>query len=792
MGTSISPYVIDRAGRNGPITLHSGQAVPEYESAGIGLSDCWKIVKAKWRFIVVFVLAGLILTTIILLLMTPQYRAVATLMISPESPHLMDITTLRQQILSPSEDDYSKTQYAILQSDQLIAQVIVKLKLADNPLFGKTTKPPGYISRARTYLNDALFGVRRELPGRLGVSQHVIDAYRSRLKIANVSGTRLADVSFQTPDAALSAMIVNLHVREYLTLSSSLQAQSSDAAKQFLEHELVQLRAKVEKSEAALNAYRSRMGILSFGVHDRAKNEIAEQTMMQLNKEMSDAEARRIAAEAEMQLVKSGDYKSLPEVVNNQMIDQLQPQVDHLQAEYAELSAKYTNAYPPVNQLKARLDEAQKRLNADVSVIARAVERNYKAALSREQQLQQKITEDKQRDFAMNDASLQDAVLAREVDTNRDIYRDVLRRMQDISVDAAAPLPNIAISQDAVAPPFPTSPQKIADLAISGMVLLFVALGVVFVSEQLDDRFKNAEEIEKYLHLPELAVVPDFSGLLSDQGGIQRFLSARRFEQEIGSVLSAIGDGKHNGKGRNPRVISGARPEDVMESFRSIRTALLYSRAGGPPRSVLFISAAPGEGKTISSCGTAWAFAQTGARTLLIDADLREPRCHQILNAHRSLGLSEVLVGLAEPEHVIQRLSHQGLRNQEDLYFLSAGAEVPDPGELLTSMRMFQVLQQLRSEYQFVLVDSAPIGLASDTIGLATMVDTVVVVAGAATSKQTVRAVCRKVSDAGATIAGVVANWADITRIRGDIGRYYSKSAYSSTSSSVNQDNIDT
>jgi capsular exopolysaccharide synthesis family protein len=602
----------------------------------------------------------------------------------------------------------------------------------------------------------------------------------------------LVDVAFLTPDAALSAKIANTHVQEFLHMSTSLQGQSSDAAKDFLEHELIGIKAKVEKSEAALNAYRSRMGILSFGVHDRAKNEIAEQTMMQLNKELSDAESRRIAAEAEMQLVKSGDYKSLPEVVNNHMIDELQPQVDRLQAEYAELSAKYTNNYPPLNQLKARLDEAQSRLNADVGAIARAVERNYKASLSREQQLQQRIDQDKQQDFAMNDASLQDAILAREVDTNRDVYRDVLRRMQEINVDGAAPLPNIAVVEDAVPPPFPTNPEKIIDLAISGILYVFLALGFVFVSEQFDDRFKNATEIENYLHLPELAVVPDFSGLLPNQTGIQRFLSTRRFEREINGVLALIGNGKHNGKTNNPRVISGPRSEDVMESFRSIRTALLYSRAGGPPRSVLFVSAVPGEGKTVNSCGTAWAFAQTGARTLLVDADLRRPTCHQILNAHRSLGLSEVLVGLAEPEHVIQRLSHQGLRNQEDLYFLSAGGQVPDPGELLTSMRMFQVLQQLTDEYQFVLVDSAPIGLASDTVGLATMVDTVVVVAGAATSKQTIRAACRKITDAGATIAGVVANWADSNRIRGDIGRYYGRSAYSATSPSAGQDNVDT
>ena len=168
-------------------------------------------------------------------------------------------------------------------------------------------------------------------------------------------------------------------------------------------------------------------------------------------------------------------------------------------------------------------------------------------------------------------------------------------------------LPNIALVQDAVPPPLPTNPQKILDLAISGTLLLFVALGVVFVSEQFDDRFKNAQDIENYLHLPELAVVPDFSGLLSNQKGIQRFLSARRFEQEINGVLALIGSGKHNGKSAQPQTINGPRAQDVTEAFRSIRMALLYSRAGGPPRSVLFTSAAPGEGKTITSCGAAWA-----------------------------------------------------------------------------------------------------------------------------------------------------------------------------------------
>ncbi len=148
------------------------------------------------------------------------------------------------------------------------------------------------------------------------------------------------------------------------------------------------------------------------------------------------------------------------------------------------------------------------------------------------------------------------------------------------------------------------------------------------------------------------------------------------------------------------------------------------------------------------------------------------------------MGLSEVLAGLAEPEQVIQRLDRRRFRIQQDLYFLGAGAQVPNPGELLTSMRMFEVLQKLREEYQFVLLDSAPVRFASDTIGLATMVDSVVVVAGAATSKQTVRAACRKLSDAGAAIAGVVANWADIRRVSEEpTSYYYGRSGYSESES---------
>ena len=156
---------------------------------------------------------------------------------------------------------------------------------------------------------------------------------------------------------------------------------------------------------------------------------------------------------------------------------------------------------------------------------------------------------------------------------------------------------------------------------------------------------------------------------------------------------------------------------------------MLFSRAGSPPKTILFSSSVEGEGKTWTAVNTAVAFAQTGASTLLIDADLRRARCHEMLEYENTIGLSEVLVGQCDALDLIQR------KNGSSFYFLAAGSTPPNPAELLTSTKMRQVMQFLGEHYDYILIDSAPLMYASDTIGIATMVDGVVVVLGAHTAE---------------------------------------------------------
>jgi succinoglycan biosynthesis transport protein ExoP len=770
--SNLSPYFIQRNGSPANQVYFLPPAATQNE-AGIGLDACLKVIARRWRILAYGVGAAMLVTALVVFLMPRQYTATATLLINPEPPQIMDASSLLNKIQNGDEDDYRKTQYSLLQSEQLIARVIADLDLEKLPTFGES-KDSGLLAPV-SWVWSRFVSSQPPQAQRLGVTARAINAYRSRLSINPEGGTRLVRVSFISQSPTLSAQIVNTHVHDYVSLERQLQSQGEDASHEFLEKELVSIRAKVEKSEATLNSYRAKMGILSFGIHDQEKNAIAEQTMINLTKQLTDAEAERIKAESEMQLVKSGDYDSLPEVVDNLMIQNLEPHVDQLQAEYAEQAAKYTNEYPPVRQLAAKLNAAKSRLAREMGSIARAVQRHYAAALGRQQELEQRIESEKQQDFARNDASLQDAVLVREVDTNRQLYQNVLQRMQEISVNGQAPLPNIALAEEAVPPSLPSSPKKAIDLAISGLIAAIASIGLIFFLDRSDDRIKSPEEIETFLHLPELGIVPDLGRVLTSPQAADALPN-----NGLTGALSRLSNSTVDKPSRSDLAIR--RSSDLMDIYRSIRTALMYSNAGGAPKTILFTSAVPGEGKTMTVSGTAWAFAQTGARTLLIDADLREPRCHKVLTADNSSGLSEILVDLASPESATQRLKEKASNGAkiEGLFFLGAGATVPNPSELLTSASMFQLLRKLSNQYQFVLLDSAPVAFASDTLGLATMVDGVVVIAGADTSKSAVRSVCRRLTDAGAKIFGVVINRVDTREpaFRTHTGRYAKYSSY--------------
>jgi polysaccharide biosynthesis transport protein len=709
-------------------------------SDGIGLADCWRIIRRYRRLIVTMLSVALLLTGFVVFLLERNFAASATLLIEPEPPQVLDIRELISEAGSTDDHDYYKTQYDLLKSRDLAAGVIRDLNLESTGLLGSTDSS-GFIAKISALLARFLdlTPERAAVAETEGVRASAIDAYLARLKIEPLVGTRLVAVSFSAPDPRLAARIANAHVRHFVQQGIQLRSESRRAAVEFLENQLVQIKQRVQESEGALNTYRHQKGIVAFDVEDT--NKIAQGRMEDLTKALTEAETKRITAESQMQQVKSGDYDSLPQVITNPAVTMLKPQVRNLQAQYANLSTAFNPKYPKLAELKAQLKESTRSLNNEMKQVAKAILRDYSAAADQERELRTEISAEKERDLVQNDASLQDAVLAREVETNRELYKNVLLRMQQIQIGEQAPVTNISVVDHAVPPPRPSTPKKKLDLLISGLLALVCGIGLAFLLDQLDNRLKTSEEVEHYLHLPNLAVAPDFAMLSKATTGQRSLNRVRKFL--LGSEGTAVTPIAAHEPGRG----------DV---YRSIRTALMFSRAGAPPQKMLITSAIEGEGKTWTAVHTATAFAQTGAKTLLIDADLRLAQCHDALGVDNSVGLSEVLVGQLDPGDSVRYIEDR------NLFLLSAGSSVPNPAELLTSARMLELLRFFSEQYQYVLMDSSPLMYASDTVGIATMADGVVLVAGSATPKNNVRRAAERLALAGATVLGVVLNRVDI------------------------------
>ena len=342
----------------------------------------------------------------------------------------------------------------------------------------------------------------------------------------------------------------------------------------------------------------------------------------------------------------------------------------------------------------------------------------------------------------------------------------MLGRIKVLGVASAAQLTNVSVIDPAFVPQFPASPKKKLSLVLAGFLALVIGVCVAFFLEMRDKGLKTADEVEQYLKLPNLATVFRFSRVSAMTLARKRLLETRRLSNEsdgkYAGTLKLIADGRSftesttvnpHGNETTPQQVSFSA---AGESYRGIRARILLSRSERPPKTLLFTSAVSGEGKTVTAINTAVAFASLLDRVLLIDADLRRGKCHEIMNCNPSPGLTEVLSGIGAVEDAIQTTNVKGL------FLLGAGAISPNPSELLGSSKMREVLARVGSMYEYILVDSAPVLPVSDSVLLSTLVDGVVVIAGRRTARQAIRLGCTRLGSIGARIIGTVLNNVDI------------------------------
>ena len=279
--------------------------------------------------------------------------------------------------------------------------------------------------------------------------------------------------------------------------------------------------------------------------------------------------------------------------------------------------------------------------------------------------------------------------------------------------------------------------------------------GLALVLEYLDDTIRNTEEVEKYLGLPALAAIPTI-----DSTPRRRLL-----------LVGANAD--DNSKGNSELLINMDSRSSLAEAYRQLRTSILLSTAGHAPKSLLITSSLPSEGKTTTAINTAISLAQTGAKVLIIDSDMRRPRLHTVFNVSNAEGLSTILSSDLSGSEILDVIQTDDLTK---LNLLPSGPVPPNPAELIGSEQMANLLKLLQNNYTHVVVDSPPIASFTDGVLIASMVDGVILVVNSGkSSRQVVRRSRQLLQDIGAKIFGIVLN---NVNLRSQDNYYYYQSYY--------------
>ena len=719
------------------------------------LRKYWVTVKRHLWLILLSTLAALLFAFFYSVTRVPLYTAEATVLIERKAAQNLKVQDPRSDSLAnDSNKEFYKTQYEILQSSALAERVIRQEALQNHTLF--RDREDGAIEG---FVNSAMGWAKGYLPASPATSGPAVvtsptmgltGVYLAKLEVRPVAGTSLVKVIFTTPDPALSARLANAHVDSYLRYGVDLRIQTNQDAPEFLKQRLTQLKERVEQSENALTSYRKDISV------DEKENVIIDR-WLELNKNLNKAEAERIGLEAQIRSIRGRGFDEIPAVRENAVISGLKDERAKLEAEFASLSKEFKPGYPPLDSLKSRIDENRRRLQSETQSEVRKIEAAYNAAKNDEAALRGTLERQKLSTFNLKESAVKYAMLARDVETNKHLYDGVLQRLKDIGVAAEARNSNIYLMGRAEPPLDPSYPDS-RGMLMRGLLLgLLAGVGLAFLLDRLDNTIKSSEEAERFLRLPTLGVVPDFALMKGPRVGYMSRL-----------INSAKGElpGRPSQDEDRSSVLDHHPQSPFAEAYRSLRSSLLLSQAGGPPHIMLMTSATRGEGKTTTLVNTAILFAQLGIPVLVIDADLRRPRCHMLLKMKNSAGLADLLTGHIDIDGAIRSAP------VENLFLISGGAVPPNPAELLGSKRMHELLKQLRTRFEFILIDSSPVMAVSDAVFLPTMVDGTLLVVNRRTPKPLVRKTRDRLNMPHTKLLGVLLNRVDVRA--GEYGGYYS------------------
>jgi exopolysaccharide transport family protein len=729
---------------------------PELLSHESALGEYIRVLaKRKWT-VLACLLTIFSLVAIASLKMTPVYEASGSIAINKPDSGLVNFNnspTFSVEYYDPTE---METEVKILQSDLLALQVVKELALDRRPEYGGKTAP----------LPSSLDLAPDPLQADTGRTTSLLSSFRSNLTVALAPNTHIIEVHYRSPDKDLAAQVVNTLMTTYTENNFKSRFDSTMQASDWLSKQLVDLQMKVETSQEKLVHYQKEHEIL--GIDE--KQNITTAKLDELNKALTSAESERMDKESVYRLVQAGDTETIASAASNldaagagstqasTLLDNLRAKEAELKIQAAELSTQFGPSYPKLAQINNQLKEIDTQLLAETKKVGGKIKGQYMAALQRENMLHDALEKQKQEANKLNESAIEYSLLKRDLDTNRQLYEGLLEKLKQAGVSAGLRSNNFRIVDVARVPMSPIEPNIPRNLSFAFILGLTSGVGLAFLLEGLDNTVRTTEQAQMISGLPPLGIIPLGSRTAREGACSKRLV--------IASSKEAV------------ELITQVRPQSQMaESYRALRTSLLLSNLGAPPKVIMVTSALPQEGKTTTSINCAVVLAQKGIRVLLIDADLRRPSIHKTLGMGPRSGLSNVLTGSATLEGAITRSTI--LTN---LDILPAGTPPPNPAELLASTNMRDVLDQLRGRYDHIVVDTPPTLSVTDAVVLSPRADAIVlVIRSGQTTKQALRRSRDILMQVNAKVSGVLLNAVDLSspdyyyyyEYQGKYSRYY-------------------
>lgn len=733
----------------------------------VDLREYLDVLRRRRKTIALCTVAILIGALLYTLSQTPTYTATATVQIEQERQGGLAFEDMWSSW--SSREAFYETQYRLLSSRVVAGRVVEKLGMvrpaapqgdaADTDGGSRLGSMAAWV---RDLPSEGLSAVR----GLLGTAPSEIDpaalaeleanedpAYRSAinrvlggLSVRPDANSNIVSVTWRSSDPVMAARVANSVVDEYIKHSLEAKYQASEQATEFLTEQIGLLRKEINEAEDELQRYGSERDILSLNENQ----DTVTQGLTSLNEGVLTAQTERVQAQIKYEQLRAAAPSSLPEVFNNPLIQTMNTDLATLRQQEADLGRRFTAEHPDMKRLQAQIEDLETRIATEEQrifdgLVANA-EQQFRIAQNRENRLSTLYQEQRDETRDLNRDLVRYRQLQIEVENKQELLDTLLQQLNEAGVNSrlqGSRTSSIRKIDAATVPRSPSAPDTRKNLMYGAILGLVAGLGLALFQEHLDNSLKSAEDVQHRLGLATLAWVP----ALQDVAGSKGWGYGQT--EEVGAADVA------------PELITLDRPRSaIAEAYRTLRTSVLLSRAGQPPKVLITTSSVPGEGKTTTTINLAVTLAQAGKRVLLIDADMRRPRLHRTLGLDGNRGLTQYLTGACSLKDAVQPT------RAENLWAMPCGVRPPNPAELLVAGGFEEMLEQARGSFDNILIDTPPVMAVTDPLIVAPWADgLVLVVRGGETPYPLVQQALRKVREVGAQVLGVVLNNVELERV---------------------------